>query len=68
MKNPIWVTTDNVYLMYCETNTLCKLCELSYNEIKKFEKIRDRKIHFIVIQILGIFLEMEENYMFTKSL
>jgi hypothetical protein len=46
MKNPIWVTTDNVYLMYCETNTLCKLCELSYNKIKKFERIRNSKITF----------------------
>merc|ERR1711907_525890 len=38
MKNPIWITKDNDYLLYCEHNIICILCEKSYNLIKEYEK------------------------------
>ena len=40
MKNPIWKIMENgkeYWLMYCEKNTLIKLCENSYNIILKYE-------------------------------
>ena len=44
MKNPIWKIKENsieYLLMYCEPNTICKLCTNSYQKIIDFEK----KIH-----------------------
>ena len=43
MKNPLWKvidkTTDKAYiLMYCEKDTIIKLCEKSYEKILHFEK------------------------------
>jgi hypothetical protein len=38
MKNPMWKTADGLILMYCETNTICKLCQESYNRILLFEQ------------------------------
>jgi len=41
MKNPIWRIQegDKEYiLMYCETDTICKLCPKSYQKILDFEK------------------------------
>lgn len=41
MKNPYWlIEEDNkkIYLMYCETDTICKLDEKALNNIRKFEK------------------------------
>lgn len=41
MKNPIWKvknTYNYEYLMYCEKNTIVKLCEKSYQKIIEFEK------------------------------
>jgi len=41
MKNPIWKVRefDNEYLiMYCEKDTICKLCPKSYQKILDFEK------------------------------
>ena len=35
MKNPIWkLKNDNLefLLMYCEKDTLCKLCDISYQK------------------------------------
>jgi len=40
MKNPIWkLKNDNLefLLMYCEKDTLCKLCDISYKKIINFE-------------------------------
>ena len=40
MKNPIWkLKNDNheFLLMYCEKDTLCKLCNISYQKIIDFE-------------------------------
>jgi len=40
MKNPIWKIKENnkeILLMYCEKNTLCKLCPVSYQKIIDFE-------------------------------
>jgi len=39
-KNPYWSITENdkeIILMYCEPNTICKLCNKSYNKIIEFE-------------------------------
>jgi hypothetical protein len=39
MKNPIWkvlIDEKEYYLMYCETNCLCKLCPESYKIIKDY--------------------------------
>jgi hypothetical protein len=41
-KNPIWIIRDDendeYYMMYCETNTLCKLCKYSYQKILDYEE------------------------------
>jgi hypothetical protein len=41
MKNPMWkIQEDDTYylLMYCEKDTICKLCPESYQKILDFEK------------------------------
>ena len=41
MKNPLWKVNDNekeILLMYCEKDTICKLCVESYKKILEFEK------------------------------
>lgn len=41
MKNPIWRINENekdYLLMYCEKDTICKLCPESYQKIIEFEK------------------------------
>lgn len=41
MKNPIWKVRENgkeVWLMYCEKDTICKLCPQSYAKIEEYEK------------------------------
>jgi hypothetical protein len=38
LKNPIWIDENNIYYMYCETDTICILCPKSYEIIKEFEK------------------------------
>jgi hypothetical protein len=38
MKNPIWTTDKNKLLMYCNQDTLCELCHVSYNKVLEFEK------------------------------
>jgi hypothetical protein len=47
MKNPIWVINENgkeILLMFCEPNTICKLCNVSYQKIQDFEKEHNEKI------------------------
>ena len=47
MKNPIWRVkeNDNEYLlMYCEKDTICKLCPESYKKILDFEKTLNKKL------------------------
>lgn len=51
MKNPIWKIFENekeYLLMYCEKNTICKLCPISYQKILDFEKNKNenKKITF----------------------
>jgi len=43
MKNPIWTTTDNKLIMYCEKDTLCELCLVSYAKIIAFEKVHNNE-------------------------
>ena len=50
MKNPIWITDDNKYLMYCEKDTICTLCEKSYKILKDFEKNKNVKITWFAHQ------------------
>jgi hypothetical protein len=45
IKNPVWITNDGTYLMYCEGKEnennnvpIVKLCKKSYDIIKKYEK------------------------------
>ena len=47
MKNPLWKIkeNDNEYLlMYCEKDTICKLCLKSYQKIREFETNETKKI------------------------
>jgi len=40
MKNPMWKIIENdkeYWLMYCEKDTICKLCIKSYNKILEYE-------------------------------
>ena len=46
-KNPFWeveINGLNYILMYCEQNTVCKLCIESYNKILDYETIHNCKI------------------------
>ena len=66
MKNPLWrILNDNgeeELLMYCEKDTLCKLCDESYQKILDYEKINHKKITFYLHQngyiccALGLFI------------
>lgn len=54
MKNPLWNIQENgkeYILMYCENNTLCKLCPDSYKRIQEFERDNNsgKKITFFKI-------------------
>jgi hypothetical protein len=45
MKNPLWriIENDKEYLlMYCEKETICKLCPESYNKIVEFEETNNK--------------------------
>jgi hypothetical protein len=47
MKNPLWRIIENeqeYLLMYCEKDTICKLCAISYQKILDYEKSIDKKI------------------------
>jgi hypothetical protein len=47
MKNPIWRILDDgkqYLLMYCEKDTICKLCQKSYDIILDFEKNIGKKL------------------------
>ena len=53
MKNPIWRISENgkeYLLMYCEKDTICKLCLESYQKILDFEKINNKKITWFKLQ------------------
>ena len=46
MKNPIWKIKENdkeYLLMYCEKDTICKLCPISYQKIINFEQTQNNK-------------------------
>jgi len=46
MKNPIWKITENekeYLLMYCEKDTICKLCPESYQKIINYENSSNNK-------------------------
>ena len=50
-KNPFWKIIDKneeLILMYCEKNTICKLCDKSYKEILKYECENNIKITWFV--------------------
>jgi len=47
MKNPLWKILDNgneYLLMYCEKDTICKLCVTSYQKIIDYEKTINKKL------------------------
>jgi hypothetical protein len=49
MKNPLWRIIENgkeYLLMYCEKNTICKLCSESYQKILDYEKMANKKLTF----------------------
>ena len=51
IKNPLWFITDygkQYILMYCEKNTIIKLCQKSFDKIKEFESTQNqgKKITF----------------------
>jgi hypothetical protein len=51
MKNPIWRINENgneYVLMYCEKDTICKLCSESYKKILDFEN--NKKITWFKLQ------------------
>jgi len=45
IKNPIWKihneNGDNFIIMYCEVDTLCTLCPISYQKILDYEKLHN---------------------------
>jgi len=53
MKNPMWIIEENekeIILMYCEKNTIIKLCEKSYEKILDFEKQINEKLTWYLLQ------------------
>uniref|UniRef100_A0A6C0DLV0 Uncharacterized protein n=1 Tax=viral metagenome TaxID=1070528 RepID=A0A6C0DLV0_9ZZZZ len=51
MKNPLWIVEENgenIILMYCEKDTIVKLCEKSYKEILDFENQINEKVTFFL--------------------
>lgn len=52
LKNPFWrlidLNNEELILMYCETNTLCKLCPTSYAKIVEYESENNIKITWFV--------------------
>lgn len=55
MKNPIWKIIENekeYWLMYCEKDTIIKLCQKSLDKIKEYEntKNKENKITFFKLQ------------------
>lgn len=46
IKNPIWITSDDEYLMFCDPNNVCKLCKGAYDLIKQYEETNKHKITF----------------------
>lgn len=49
MKNPIWKVNENdkeLLLMYCEKDSICKLCPISYQKILDYEKVENKKLTF----------------------
>ena len=47
MKNPLWRIIENgkeYLLMYCERDTMCKLCNISYQKIVDYENHINKKI------------------------
>jgi len=48
MKNPLWRVEDNdgkeYMIMYCEPETLIKVCPISYQKILEYEEERDTKL------------------------
>jgi len=45
IKNPLWLISENdreYLLMYCEKETICKLCKESYSKIQDYEKQFDK--------------------------
>lgn len=45
-KNPIWKTSDGLYLMYCGKNKHTILCEKSYQNILDYEEKIGKKVTF----------------------
>jgi hypothetical protein len=53
MKNPIWIVEENeknIMLMYCEKDTIIKLCEKSYKKILDFEEKINEKLTWYSLQ------------------
>jgi hypothetical protein len=53
MKNPLWKIRENdkeYILMYCEKDTICKLCSESYQKILDNEKLLNKKISWFKLQ------------------
>ena len=53
MKNPLWIVAENekeIMLMYCEKDTIIKLCEKSYEKILDFEKQINEKLTWYLLQ------------------
>ena len=53
MKNPLWIVEENgenIILMYCEKDTIVKLCQKSYKEILDFEERINEKLTWYLQQ------------------
>jgi len=53
MKNPIWKIRENekdYLLMYCEKDTICKLCNESYQKILDYEIVQNKKSTWFKMQ------------------
>jgi hypothetical protein len=64
IKNPVWVVQENgkeYYLMFCEKDTICKLCKDSFEKIQSFEESINDKLTWYLQTNGYIAAHLQEN-------
>ena len=48
IKNPVWVTNDNKYIMYCGNDKHIMMCKKTYDILKEYEKENKKRLIFTI--------------------
>jgi hypothetical protein len=70
MKNPLWRINENgkeYLLMYCEKDTICKLCETSYKKISDLPTLPDDLTQELIQAALYIFNQAKEHVIYYRT-